>query len=243
MQQVIYRLETEIDFQRVTVSLTESGIPFTYILHSNSSFPSLNLPQAFGDIAVPLEHELALCTMIQELTGRQPLRVGESTRRKSGKKIRIWQVLLISYAVLISLICLRYWYLNQRTQGEKFYTPEWSFDARELILRSKETGLISDFYQDANYDHNFELSIVHSKAGIPMYVWKDLNEDGYFEESISYNVNGEKTGFRFDRDNNGIDEEVLIILENGDTLKLYDSNQDGTFEIKNDTSQTSTSNK
>lgn len=52
----------------------------------------------------------------------------------------------------------------------------------------------------------------------------DLNEDGVFEETYLYNLNGEPIGAQYDNDNNGIIEEMVVILENKDTLKLTDNN-------------------
>jgi len=235
MNCVTYRLESELDFQRVTSSLNESRITYTARKYSDSNFPSLDLQQGFGDVTVSVDSEMELRSMIEELTGTKPQRVKQFVSQNGGKGVNTRQILLIPYAVIVSLICLRYWYLNYRTSEDKNSTFEWSFDAQDLITKRKATGMISARSIDANFDQNFELTMSYSKEGVRIVESKDLNEDGYYEETSFYNLKGEITGVQFDRDNDGITEEVIIVLNNGDTLKLYDSNKDGTLEMQSGT--------
>ncbi len=235
MNHVTYRLESELDFQSITLSLNESRISYTARKYSDSNFPSLDLQQGFGDVTVSVNSEMELRSMIEELTGTKPQRVKQFVSQNGGKGVSTRQILLISYAVVVSLICLRYWYLNYRTSENKNSTFEWSLDAQVLITKRKSTGMISARSIDANFDQNFELTMSYSKEGVRIVESKDLNEDGYYEETSFYNLKGERTGVQFDRDNDGITEEVIIVLNNGDTLKLYDSNKDGTLEMQSGT--------
>lgn len=235
MNHVTYRLESELDFQRVTSTLNESKVFYSSRKYSDSNFPSLDLQQGFGDVTVSVDNEIELRSMIEELTGTKPQRVNKFVSQNSGKGVSVVQILLISYAFIVSLLCLRYWYLNYRTSEDKNSTFEWSFDAQILTTKRKESGITSARSIDANYDQNFELTMSYSKEGVRLVEWKDLNEDGYYDETSSYNLKGERTGVQFDRDNDGITEEVIIVLNNGDTLKLYDSNKDGTLEMKRGT--------
>jgi len=235
MNRVTYRLESELDFRRVTSTLNESKVSYSARKYSDSNFPALDLQQGFGDITVSVDNEMELRSMIEELTGTKPQRVNQFVSQNSGKGLSVRQILLISYAFIVSLLCLRYWYLNYRTSEDKNSTFEWSFDAQVLTTKRKATGITSVRSIDANYDQNFELTMSYSKEGVRLVEWRDLNEDGYYEETSSYNLKGERTGVQFDRDNDGITEEVIIVLNNGDTLKLYDSNKDGTLEMKSGT--------
>jgi hypothetical protein len=235
MNQVTYRLESELDFQRVTSTLNESKIHYSARKYSDSNFPSLNLQQGFGDVTVSIDNEMELRSMIEQFTGTKPQRVNQFVNQISGKRMSARQILLISYAFIVSLLCIRFWYLNYKTSVDKNNTFEWSFDAQVLITKRKDSGIISARSIDANYDQNFEVTISYSKQGVRLVEWNDLNEDGYYEKVLSYNLKGDKTSFQFDRDNDGITDEVIIVLNNGDTLKLYDSNNDGTLEMKNGT--------
>lgn len=235
MNHVTYRLESEIDFQRITSTLNELKVSYSARKYSDSNFPSLSLQQGFGDVTVSADKEMELRSMIEKLTGTTPQLVNQFSSQKSGKKLGVLQILLISYAVIVSLLCLRYWYINYRTSEDKNSTFEWDFDAQVLIAKRKDSGIISERSIDANYDQNFEVIISYSKQGVRLVEWNDLNEDGYYEMVLTYNLKGEKTGLQVDRDNDGLSDEVLIVLNNGDTLKLYDSNKDGTLEMKNET--------
>lgn len=232
MNYVTYRLESEFDFQRVTSSLNESKISFTARKYSDSNFPSLDMHQGFGDVTVLVDSEMELRSMIEELTGTQPRRVNQFVSKNVIKKVNKRKILLIAYAVIVSIICLRFWYLSYRTSQDKNNTSEWSLDLQDLITKRKKTDIIVSRYTDANYDQNFESTIFYSKEGVRLLESKDLNEDGFYEENFFYNLKGENTGAQFDRDNDGITEELIFVLNNGDTLKLFDSNKDGTFELQ-----------
>jgi hypothetical protein len=232
MNHVTYRLESELDFQRVTSILNKSKIHYSAKKYTDSNFPSLDLQQGFGDITVSVDNEMELRSMIDELTGTKPQRVNHFVSQNSSKGVSVRKIILISYAFIVSLLCLRYWYLNYRTSEDKNNTFEWNFDAQVLITKRKDSGIISARSIDANYDQNFELIMSYSRQGALLLEWNDLNEDGYYEEVSYYNLKGERTGVQYDRDNDGITEEVIIVLNNGDTLKLYDSNKDGTLEMK-----------
>ena len=60
MEQVTYRVESELDFLRITSSLKESNIPFISRKYSDSSFPFFVQSKAFGDISIALENEAQL---------------------------------------------------------------------------------------------------------------------------------------------------------------------------------------
>jgi hypothetical protein len=233
MDFVTYRLGSELDFQRITSSLDESNIPYTTRKYSDTNFPSFDLKQGFGDVTVPVDSEKELRSMIEKLTNKKAQRVNQFVSQSSGKRVNALQILLVSYAIIVSLVCARYWYLNYRNSEDKNSTFEWSFNAQDLITIRKATGMTTARSIDANFDQNFELTMSYSKDGVRLVEWKDFNEDGYYEETSYYNLHGERTGIQFDRDNDGITEEVIIVLEIGDTLKLYDSNKDGTLELQN----------
>ncbi len=232
MKQVTYRIESELHFQRIVSALEESGISFTTRIYSDSSFPSITQNDAFGDVTVGAESESELRSLIEKLTNAQPARIGETTSNGVGTWKKIWRAGIIAYAVVLTMICLRFWYLHSLIREDKNNMYEWTFDGRELITRSKATDHILHTSEDANFDKNFELSFSYSNQGILLSRWVDYNEDGFYEETIFYDLKGRLTGVQFDRDNDGIVEEATIFLENKDTLKLIDADQNGIFELQ-----------
>ncbi len=229
--QVTYRIESELDFKRLVSSLTESGILYNTRIYPDSSFPSFSQSRAYGDIVVNLENELELRSLIESLTGTRPQRVDQVIKNDKSKRKNVWQTILIAYAIVVSVVCLKYWYITHRSTEDKNHTFEWSLDTQDLITRSKETGVIIGRSRDANYDLNFESAMGYSRDGARLIEWRDLNEDGFFEEVIFYNLKGEQIGIQYDRDNDGISEEVIMLLEGKDTLRLVDFDENGVHDI------------
>lgn len=233
--QVTYRIESELDFKRMVTSLTESGILFTARVYPDSSFPSFAQSRPYGDIVVNQEDELQLRALIEKLTGTQPQRVDQVIRNKQSKRRNVWQTILLGYAIVISIVCLKYWYTNHRSSEDKNHTYEWSYDTQDFISIRKDNGVIVSRSRDANYDMNFESAMSYSREGAPLAQWRDVNEDGFYDEIFFYNLKGEQIGIQYDRDNDGISEEVVMILEDKDTLRLVDMDENGVLEIKKTT--------
>jgi hypothetical protein len=231
MKSVTYRLDSEQDFQRIIFSLEESSIPFMARKYSDSSFPSLSQSRGFGDITVPTEYEGPLRSLIETRTNTKPVQVEQSITGKGWKRKSVWQIILITYSVAVSVLCARYWYLNYRTSEDKNNTFEWSFDGQDFITKNKKTRIRTNLHRDANFDQNFEEVVSYSKKGVRLVEWRDLNEDGYYEETFFYNLEGDLTGEQFDRDNDGLVEESTIFIEGQDTLRFFDVNKDGVFEL------------
>lgn len=226
MNEVTYRLESEQDFRRVVSSLEQSNVPFSTRVCSDSSFPFVVNTQGFGDITVQAEGELELRSLIESVTHTNPLKVGQQTRRR----INFRRAALITYTVVVSVMCARYWYLNYRNSEDKNSTFEWSYDGQDLVTINKKTGVRSHKSTDANYDQNFELFTSYSRSGILTAEWKDLNEDGLYEETHFYNDKGELVGDQFDRNNDGVSEEATIIFDDKHILKLFDRDGNGAWD-------------
>jgi len=232
METVAYQIESELDFHRITSALEDANIPYTFKKYSDSTFPALGINKVFGEISVSSVHDHDLKTWIRELTNTEPKLLYSKTAAKSRKGKSNWTIALIAYAVVISVLCFKYWFFSYRNAQDKNNRFEWSADGQDLMMINKETGKITHRYTDANYDLNFEESRMFSKDGVNIAEFKDQNEDGVYEIGFLYNLNREPIGAQFDRDNDGIFEELLFILENGDTVKLLDSNRNGFLEIQ-----------
>jgi len=231
MGQVTYRLESELDFLRITSSLKESNIPFVSRKYSDSNFPFFVQSKAFGDISVVLEDEAELKGRIKSLTRNEPIQVGQTNEIKVKKSNGIWRFITIVHVIVISLLCFRYWYISYRGSVDKNNTIEWSYDGQVFIMKNKETGIISHRSTDANFDLNFEEVKSYSRDGVNVVEWRDKDEDGLYEEVLMFNLKGEPIGSEFDMNNDGVTDRMIIILDGGDTLKLLDTNKNGFLEI------------
>lgn len=232
MQTVTYQIDSELDFTRITSALDETGVTYTYKLYSDSTFPTLGIGKAFGEISVSSEHGSELKTLIQELTHTEPKLIYSKTTEMLSKGKSKWTIALIAYVVIISILCFKYWFFNYRNAQDKNSRFEWSTDGQDLMMINKETDKITHRYTDANYDFNFEESRMYSRDGISIAEYKDINEDGFYETGILYNLKREAVGAQFDMNNDGVFEKVIFILENSDTLLLVDSNMNGFLEIQ-----------
>lgn len=232
MQTVTYQIDSELDFTRITSALDETGVTYAYKLYSDSTFPTLGIGKAFGEISVSSEHGHELKTLIQELTHTEPKLIYSKTSAMLSKGKSKWTIGLIAYAVVISILCFKYWFFNYRNAQDKNNRFEWSTDGQDLMMINKGTGKITHRYTDANYDLNFEESRMYSKDGLSIAEFKDQNEDGVYETGFLYNLKRELIGAQFDRDNDGVFEEIILILESKDTLRLLDTNNNGFLEIR-----------
>lgn len=231
MNSVTYRLQTELDFQKVILSLQDSNITFTSRKYSDSSFPGVAHSDGFGDITVTAGNEAALRLLIESETNTTPVRVNEEITNHSRKGVNVWQVILIIYALGVTVACARFWYLEEIRSEDKNNTSAWSWDGKELVAKRKETGRRSSVSRDANYDLNFELVVSYSRAGIRIAEWRDLNEDGYYEETYLFDAKGKYNGTQYDRNNDGLSEEAVFITPQRDTVKFVDSDKDGIFDV------------
>lgn len=231
MKEVTYLIESEIDFERIVSALNGSNISFRTRKYSDSNFPSLSQVNGFASITVSEENEMELQSLIVKLTSTQPLRIDSVIPGIGIGKRKVWQTVLIAYAIIMTILCFRYWYLEARTMEDKNVVFEWSFDGTDLFTKRKATGATISMSSDANFDQNFEMYISYSKEGIPISKSSDLNEDGFYEESNLYALNGKWIGVNYDMDNDGIVEQAILILEDKDTLKLMDTNKNGILEL------------
>jgi hypothetical protein len=225
-----YRIESELEFHRIISALDELKIPYTIFKHTDTSFPVLGQTKSYADISVPKEFEKDTESIIKNTIQKEPTKVNYNTT-SSSKKRKIWQIALIGYSILITVLFFKYWYVYKKSSEDKNFKFEWSLDNTDLILKYKKTGNNAHLYTDANFDMNYEQSMSYSLDGYRVLESYDRNEDGIFEESYFFNLNGDLTSKNFDNNNDGIVERMEIVLENRDTLKLVDTNGNGYLEI------------
>jgi hypothetical protein len=234
MNPVTYRLESELDFQWVTAFLKESNIPFTSRKYSDSAFPTLETQLGYADITVAAEYEAVLRDRIADLERKRHNAAGVVAPQDASKKRKAARLLWILYTIIITVVCLRFWYLDYRNSNFKHYTNEWSMDGSRIHQKSKESGITLSTLKDANYDGNFERVFTYYKNGLRCEDFLDLDEDGTIEKVYFYNLNGGLSAVQFDHNDNGIVNELSYFLNDGDTLKLTDANEDGVFELEED---------
>jgi hypothetical protein len=242
MQTITYRVESELEFQRIIGSLEDHKIPYTVIKHVDTSFPVLGLTKGYADITVPKEYERQIQSLLkalqqdilpEEVPQEGDMLLTNSTISSNSKKNRIWPIVLIGYSILVSLLLFKYWNIYRRSAAEdKNFNYTWSLDNTNLFIKHKKTGKNSHTYADANYDMNYEKLRSFSREGYLVLESYDLNEDGFFEQSYYFNQNGAVTGTQIDGDNDGLTDVATIVLENKDTLRLFDADKNGFFEIR-----------
>lgn len=229
MNSITFQIDSELDFHRITDALKTADIPYVYQKYTDAAFPAIGVGKPFGTITISSLYEENLKTLIQELTHTAPKLIQSTSAEKVNKSI--WSIILITYAIAISLLCFRYWFINYRNAQDKNNRFEWSIDGQDLMMINKKTGTITHRYTDSNYDLNFEESKMYSKDGFTIGEFNDMNEDGIYEAGYLYNLKNELIAAQFDHNHDGIYEEIFFILENGDTLKLIDTNKNGFLEI------------
>ena len=151
---------------------------------------------------------------------------------KKERKSNFIKYLLIPYSILISLLCIKYYYSSNLGNSEKNFKYEWSTDNRTLEVVNKNTKKISALYHDHNYDNNWERAIEFSNGRRTSEAF-DSNENGVLEKFMFYNTQGQVVRIETDWNQDGLIDTMNIILENEEKLILVDKNKNGTFEILN----------
>lgn len=231
MKYTTYQINSEFDFQNIISSLDELQIPYSFRKYTDTSFPVLAQGKPFADIIIPSEYEAEVENQIRELTNTEPQKINLRKPGKSTNRYKAGSVLLIIYSIVMTALFVYYWYLHIRSAEDKNFTFGWSWNAKDLITKSKKNGSIVSVHRDENRDMNFEEYLFYSEDGSIISESKDVNEDGFFEETTLYNSQKKITGKQFDLNNDGIHEDVRFVLDNKDTLKLLYMNNNGFYEI------------
>lgn len=230
MPTVTYQVETELEFQRIIASLDALGIPYTFRLHADLSFPVLGHMKPYAEISISKDYqEMARTVFLNEAysTGATS---GVAGIPSSGSRFKIGWILLITYAVLATIFLFKYWYIQHGSSEDRNFTYRWSLDNTYLFVDSKKSGQGLHTYVDEDYNFNFEELNSYFPDGTPMARAYDRNENGFFEHTLIFNLSGQLTATHIDLNDDGIVDDMKIILDSGDTLHLIDRNGNGFFE-------------
>ncbi|MEM9328379.1 MAG: hypothetical protein AAGA85_22110 [Bacteroidota bacterium] len=208
--------------------LQQMQIPYSARVMTDSSFPSFSI-RNYGEVLVAEKEGESLKELFGQLDTQD-----YTVRLEKGKgSSKQWFTRLLAvYAVVISLVCLRYWYMVETGNDSKNFDIQWEDNNTLLLYYSKEDGSLLSSHQDANYDLNFEQSNVYARGGEQVSRSMDDNEDGMFEYSAYYSQDRQLVGELWDLDRNQIADMYWTLLASGDTLRFNDTNQDGIWELQ-----------
>jgi|GEM_PF-4356512 len=130
---------------------------------------------------------------------------------------------LLLYALAMTGLFAKYFHINHLNSMDKNIEYDWTSHNEVLISRNKLTGEISTRHYDQNFDHNYE-KIITVINGLDMSESLDVNENGITEHVDYFSTEGSFMGSQIDADEDGLYERSMYILENGDTLRLFDRN-------------------
>jgi hypothetical protein len=231
MNSISHRIDSEFDFEIVIRKLNDLGIPFTSKIIGDVSFPSLVNQQGFAIITVSEEYSIPMQTVLTELLRDNSMAATNNTALPKQKKYNVKRLFWIGYTVIITILFLRGWYLDELAESGKNTTSAWSVDGASWVTKRRDNGKMMSLLIDANYDRNFELMSSYSREGVRVMEAWDRNEDGYTEHVVRFNLKGQIAAEDFDRNADGCIEASTIVLDNGQKIELYDSNNDGSFEL------------
>jgi hypothetical protein len=211
--------------------LDKVNIRFIERSFTDSSFPSLDNLNIYGEIIIEIEYQDKVDALLRRINSTNDYKVFLQDIPQKAK-LSFVQLGLIAYSIVVTILFLKYWHLEAKASTEKNFDVSWTFDNTSIIYKDKKSNKISFIYTDANFDGNFEKIEIYANGLGATSISKDRNEDGHFEEMIYYSLNNEYSGRSLDIDNNQMHEYYEMILENKDTLIFVDENQNGIMELK-----------
>lgn len=224
MYQRIISVSNEVDASGIRAILEENGVPYSIKnLHENA-LTSIEADHYSIEIIFPEEHSLPV---FRSLTQNYPTRITEiETNPRFTPKL--WQYLTFIYAAIVTVFLIKYYQLATRL--DKNYDISWSLDNTYLKQVHKTKAGIAYYLTDRNYDNNYEKQEMYINNR-KFTIFHDQNEDGLFETIDYLTITGKTAGRNFDKDANGIYEEIFLVMPQGDKLTLMDKDQDGLYEF------------
>ncbi|UTW61651.1 hypothetical protein KFE98_16795 [bacterium SCSIO 12741] len=209
---------------RIIDEFRKLNIPFEeQILNQQRMIPSERQP--YGIFKISDEYSDECIPLIQRLEEEDSERIPEVPR----KKLDYLKIGLGIYAVFISLLCFKYRHELQDTLADKNFDIKWNNSATRLNYFEKSNGKLVWSYFDKDWDLVFErMETYQDNVIIERCI--DDNGDGYYENIRSFDVNGNYIGISEDRNGDTYIDYLEMILQDGEVLKLEDSNADGVFE-------------
>lgn len=235
MENLSFKIKTEVDLDRIILALEELKIPYSSRKLTNSAFPALDTDVA--EITVSTAYQNTLNLLIQTpsmITAQEPLKHEEedsSLPIPNTRKISMSKVLLILYALVTTVLVVRHWYIDYKNNNAKHSSFEWNYEGTELSTIHKTSKKTMSMITDRNHDLNFEKTSMYSKNGEKIEDCFDFDEDGYFESVYCYNTKNDLVFRQQDQNNDGIYDKYELMLSPKDTLVLIHKNLNSYLEI------------
>ena len=224
MKYYTFKVHNELDFQRFLTLLDENQIPYTYKDTGDSLFPSVNELSGYGMVTVSDSYEKLVREILNEITSDYTETVSDRSIRLKKLSYRLMQL----YMVVITATCI--WFIIKEVRYSQYghYKLAWNYDFTVLFETHRQTGSYTAFY-DENFDGNYEKSREYHHDGSLISESFDEDENGYVEQ-VNFFSKGAWISSSYDRDDDNLMDEILMVLQNQDTLHLFDTNGDGFFE-------------
>ena len=226
MKQVIIRIDNEIEFLKLKEILEENNFSFTYNSVKDSVFPSLGSRENdYFEVVINKENlsDFLKLTANKYRYTEVEMKEVDSTKDKKNRSNKYFYYLLL-YSVIITAFFVKQYLELNRNSKDKCFKYSWNFLNTEMEITDKKSKELRAIHFDNNYNYNFELVEAYTKGKLTSKSY-DLDEDGNFEEIEYFNLNSKLCGYDLDSDKDGVYEFSTILLENNDTLYLYDLNK------------------
>ncbi len=226
MKQVIIRIDNEIEFLKLKEILEENSFSFMYNTVKDSVFPSLGSQEnECFEVVINKENLSDFLKLTENKYHYTEVEMKELESSKSEKKgNNKWFYYLLLYSVIITIFFVKQYSELNRNSKDKCFKYSWNFLNTEMHVTDKVSKELRSINFDNNYNYNFEMVDTYTKGKLTSKAY-DSDEDGNFEKIVYFNLNSKFCGYDLDSDNDRIFELSTVILENNDTLFLYDLNK------------------
>jgi hypothetical protein len=217
MKNTLIQASTIEILNKIISILGNHNYTFSQNIFKDSTFPTLNRGGSYAEIilegVLEPEHENIISAFAQ-------ISVIETKPEEAIQKIDILKYAIIAYALLMTILAVRFWYLNQKSLNDKNFGYEWNIDGTELTQYSTHSDKFKYKYLDRNGDNNFESILQYNKDQKLIFSSRDFYEDGIYEYKKQLNSNGETVAEFWDDDKDGVFEAIRYFHGNNDTLDL-----------------------
>lgn len=224
MYQRVLSVSNDAEAASIKGILEMNSIPYAEKHLHEGAMPMIEGHHYAIEIIFPEE---ASFLVFSEISTEYPSRITEIESKTKNSKI--WQIVTFFYAIVVTIGCLKYYDMAQRSENKNF-SVQWSLDNTHVTEIHKSNNGMQNRYYDQNYDNNYEKTESYTKNK-KIAVSIDKNEDGIAESSHYYSIQGTPSGSSIDKNQDGIQEKSIVILASKDSLILHDTNQDGMYDI------------
>lgn len=231
MEQTVFKIESSLDFYRITEALTEQNIPFAERKFEDSTFPSFGQGKVFAEIIVdPQYAEIAAKIVAGEPFAEKDIPISAVQSPPPRKKRSTAIIILVLYALVSTVFAVKFWHDSTRAGESKNFKGSWNYTGTTYTEEYIPTGKTLSVYVDANFDRNYEFARYYDKSGALLSETEDRNEDGILDKMTSFDLEGKVCGLSHDTDLDGNFDIVLNVLENSDTIYFYDFDNDSRYD-------------